>query len=516
MHQSALESPARALVVLTVALLVVTAGLPGGVTGTEGRTAQARTIDDCRTIDEPGEYALGGNVTTDGNCLEVTADGVTIDGNGYTLAGDGSWTAIRVTDADDVTVRNVTLANWSTGVALRGATDARIVGTTVTDANVVGVTVDERSHDATVRDTTIANGSAGLRSSAADTTVAGSTFTNLLGSVVDLRGDDGRVVNNTVRATGGAAVTVTAVDDALVANNSVRNTIGGITVTDSAGVAVRGNTLRDVRGASVRVAGDGEAEPARNRPKPGALSPGVTFVSPVPSGVADDLASVASTGGADGSDAGDGESTRRYVDVTLAPPEPPEPVRIVGNAILDGNGNGIFVTNATSTAVIENTIMRNRDGVRIVGGEDATVRNNSVSENRDDGVQIAGSPDATVRNNTLVNNSDDGLYVVSNGTVVFANVARGNGDDGVDVQGSTLLTLHDNRLLENTDDGLYLRNVVNATVERNDLRHNLDDGIDLRGTTGAVVVDNAICWNEDDDFIERLASEGTVARNNSC
>lgn len=511
MHQPAIESTARAATALAVALLVVTAGVPGIAAGTEGRTDPARPIDGCGTIDEPGEYVLQGNVTAAGNCLDVTADDVSIDGGGHTLAGGGDWIAVTASGVDNLTVRNVTLANWSTGVALRDVSDARIAGTTVADASIVGVSIEDGSRDVTIRNSTLANSSVGVRarSGTSDAAVVGTEFADLLGVGIDLRGDDARVVDSTFSSTGGAAVRATGIEGAVIANNTVRATIGGVSLTESAGVTVRANAFRNVQGVSVRVSGDGEVQQTPTRPKPGYRGVGVVFQPPTPASLFDD-ASTAGT--ADGGETG----PSRYVDVTMAAPEPPEPVRIVGNTITDGNGNGIFVTNATSTTVADNHLVRNRDGVRIAGGGNATVVNNTATANRDDGITLATTAAGTVRNNTLRNNTDDGLYVVSDGAVVLNNTARSNGDDGVDIQNSTLVALRGNHLLYNGDDGLYLRNVVNATVERNVVVRNRDDGVDLRGTTGTVVVNNSVCANDHDDMIQREGAEGNTVENNGC
>lgn len=48
----------------------------------------------CRTIDQPGSYRLAANLTAEGTCLAVSADGVTIDLNGFAIVGNGSGTGI--------------------------------------------------------------------------------------------------------------------------------------------------------------------------------------------------------------------------------------------------------------------------------------------------------------------------------------------------------------------------------------------------------------------------------------
>jgi hypothetical protein len=48
----------------------------------------------CRTIDQPGSYRLATNLADEGNCLVVSAEGVTIDLNGFAIVGNGTGTAI--------------------------------------------------------------------------------------------------------------------------------------------------------------------------------------------------------------------------------------------------------------------------------------------------------------------------------------------------------------------------------------------------------------------------------------
>jgi len=50
--------------------------------------------------------------------IEVLSHDITIDGDGYDLQGDGSSTAIDVKAKDDVTIKDLTISNHSTGIKL--------------------------------------------------------------------------------------------------------------------------------------------------------------------------------------------------------------------------------------------------------------------------------------------------------------------------------------------------------------------------------------------------------------
>jgi hypothetical protein len=47
----------------------------------------------CQTISQPGSYELTDNLTTNGDCLVITADFVTIDLAGFTITGNSNITA---------------------------------------------------------------------------------------------------------------------------------------------------------------------------------------------------------------------------------------------------------------------------------------------------------------------------------------------------------------------------------------------------------------------------------------
>ena len=73
-------------------------------------------------IDEPGSYVLTSNLTvsTTFNCIEISADNVTLDLNGFALVGPGSGSAgsgIYVNDNNNITVMNGTVRDFmSTGI----------------------------------------------------------------------------------------------------------------------------------------------------------------------------------------------------------------------------------------------------------------------------------------------------------------------------------------------------------------------------------------------------------------
>ena len=81
---------------------------------------EAEVIDRCTTITESGEYVLPTDITgSPGDCIEVRADDVTLDGLGNTLISpeSGGSVGINATEVDDLEIRNVGLENWDETVS---------------------------------------------------------------------------------------------------------------------------------------------------------------------------------------------------------------------------------------------------------------------------------------------------------------------------------------------------------------------------------------------------------------
>ncbi|WP_267648092.1 right-handed parallel beta-helix repeat-containing protein [Halolamina litorea] len=247
-------------------------------------------IDDCTVIDEPGSYVLTGNVRNadEDACIEVTVDGVTIDGDGHGIDGvdsDGSVGIAIVAPEDErfesVTVTDVVVTDWGTGIDVDGGEATTLRDVTLRDvvsrSNVdTGIhlvdAAESRVDGARVRD----NGLTGilLEDSGLGNVVTGSTVgdNGAYGIVVFDGGRGTEVRDNTVRRNGrGGIATSNGETGTEISGNVVTlNDGNGISLSDSDAPEVRGNritgndasgvSLADVREGSVaenRVAGNG-------------------------------------------------------------------------------------------------------------------------------------------------------------------------------------------------------------------------------------------------------------------
>lgn len=247
--------------------------LEDGIGQTAGGTTQ---IDSCRAIETPGHYELSGDI--DDNqadaCLHVRSDDVVIDGNGHVVTGagregtNGIWAFNGTLDEhtgeelQNVTIRNVRLTNWGTGIQVgemnpeAGPQGVRIENVTTRDngqgitvrsasGTLVGVTSSNNDADGIntvevadvdIRDVVVrGNGDdgIGLHQETHDTTVenANSTANGAAGIRLGTAGVRGNVVRDShVADNGGPGVRI--------ASDVSNNTLTGSVVENNTGVGV--------------------------------------------------------------------------------------------------------------------------------------------------------------------------------------------------------------------------------------------------------------------------------------
>ncbi len=104
------------------------------------------TGGDCASIGVWDQYSKTCTLTSDldfagSNGIIVSSDGVTLDGNGHSITGSGGYTtggamSIRT----GVTIKNLTIRNFGTGILVQASKNTTITGNTL-DGNTTGINV---------------------------------------------------------------------------------------------------------------------------------------------------------------------------------------------------------------------------------------------------------------------------------------------------------------------------------------------------------------------------------------
>ena len=158
-----------------LALLVAIAAIAVTVPAS-AQTSTATEIDSCTDIEASGAYVLTEDLADSDaeTCIEVRADDVTLNGDGHTIDGMGveDSTGVLVDGFENVTVRDLTVTDWTVGITYRVDAAGTVTDLTAT-ANGLGVSVDDSS-EISLAESALDNNGAGARFSVSD----GNTITD--------------------------------------------------------------------------------------------------------------------------------------------------------------------------------------------------------------------------------------------------------------------------------------------------------------------------------------------------
>ena len=480
------------LTILAIAGVVVTGTMvgPAVVTAQESDT---QTITSCTTITEPGVYTVGNDITnaSASPCIDIESGDVVLDGNGHTLTGDGDGAAVAAIAHEErtqdpygnVTVRDLRVESWDTGVEFVVTQNATVTDVTVTDATV-GVQVGNHSR-----------ARPGYPGYAHGTTVTDSTLTGVDSGVAVEFSDRVEVVDNAVTDYEDVGVRLDVASDSTVRGNDVVAANGsGTAVVVGASISVFGDGTHDNVVASNRIVGgdvevnlDGDLVTrnriVRNDIVRGDISVGESRSAPSHTVVAANSLT-------------DGTITVSFAanvtvedNVLTNPGEAPEESILlwdagqntVRNNTITGANVGIRMENlAEENTVVDNTVTESDVGVRIE--EDSvnnTVEGNSLVNNgngvevllvdsyKDGTNYVRGNDIANNENGLLVEATDQPLVVESNHISDNENgiKVQASGVCSADAEGAELLSVHGNTLADNAAYGVLNgnRDVLNAT-----------------------------------------------------
>ena len=201
------------ITVLAVVMALLVSGTVAVATvqnASAGNTDGSHEISECTTIDEPGEYEVVADITNESTerCIEISADNVTLEGNGHTIDGvNVEGTGVEAY-GDNVTIRNVSVTGFAAGVLMYGPgvdpgtrtlTESRIFG------NDDGVQVG--GPDYVINNTIEDNEGYGVTSVRADTVVVRNNVVVDNGDVgVNLELSSGTLVDNRIAGNAGGGV----------------------------------------------------------------------------------------------------------------------------------------------------------------------------------------------------------------------------------------------------------------------------------------------------------------------
>ncbi len=357
-------------------------------------------------------YTLTGNLTCTGNGLRVGAAGITIDGGGFTITGDGGaddYGIYNLSGYSGVTIRDFdNITNFNYGIYITGGINNNIQNVTANANNFVGIILNSGSGHTVNQSTANNNNSYGILVNCNSNFITNNTANSNLGDLVNGNPNAGIYLN------------INTNSNTLTGNTTDNNSQHGI------GLFLSNNNTLTSNSASGNRVGN---------------------ISNI---------SLLSTGNA--------------IDTTnLVEGKPVYYLSNISDVIYDGVNAGMFNCFSCTNVTIKNTTLatNNNYAIAFKNSTGSVVQNNIIA-NSYCGIFMSGSV-ATISGNS-VSGSDVGL-TVSNGSVVSGNTIFSNklGLSGSGLSGTT--TISNNQFLKN---GVGYTNSATAVFQNNHFFHDLN------------------------------------------
>ena len=187
---------------------------PGGGDCNAANTATPIGVWDAKRLKCTLKFDINGSI-------EITGDGITLDGAKHTLTGDGTGNGVNVVLRTGVTVKNVIVKNFVTGINLEESNGNTLTGNTANSNVERGIELDASNGNTLTRNTANSN-SVGIELVGAD----GNTLTS-----------------NTANSNSIYGILIqSAANNFLQKNTASLNITGGFGLSADTNTALKGNT----------------------------------------------------------------------------------------------------------------------------------------------------------------------------------------------------------------------------------------------------------------------------------
>ena len=123
-------------IVTAIRLATILSALLLALTETSN-ASQPIAINSCTEITTPGNYKLVADLTSESNCITISASNVVLRLNGLTITGSGPntlWSGIRIAAQTNVNIKGPgVITNFAFGVSLNGTDSSEVTDVTATN-----------------------------------------------------------------------------------------------------------------------------------------------------------------------------------------------------------------------------------------------------------------------------------------------------------------------------------------------------------------------------------------------
>jgi len=194
----------------------------------------------CSTLDQAGvTYTLQNDITgIVGNCFNITADDIVLDGNRFTIDGDDTDpdSGVYATGRDNLTIKNFfNITDFDRGIRFSNTNNSLITNNTANSNQLVGIQLDGNSNNNTIiNNTANSNLNWGIEFTGTHTNNNQIINNTANSNSVGIRGVSGsnnnQIINNTANSNSGKGLQFFSSSNNTIINNTVNSNGKGISL----------------------------------------------------------------------------------------------------------------------------------------------------------------------------------------------------------------------------------------------------------------------------------------------
>jgi len=401
-------------------------------------------IKECVDINYPGVYTLYQNLTgnqSDGICIEIKANDVTFDCNGFALNGNvdiNSGYTIGISLSNSVvraTIKNCTIYNYWKGINLPYENNNSIIQDSTVDTTIYSIDIDS-GENFTIFNNVVNN------TTLYPIILVNSANVNLTNNIFErgnkLYHSDVVYVNYTNNSFNSldSALSFSSASNIIIEKNNFASSIGGNSIYLVSGLFEDSTNIQII---SNNISNQGEGI---------SLSPG------------------------------------DYAFGNFS----------IKNNLFNNNTKAMNLVGLSNSFIYNNTINYGRDTNIYLRGSNNTLINDTILNTNQQAIFLSYADQNLISNNTLINISKGILVSNSDYNNLTYNNIFNSSNEGIKITASKFNFISDNYLYNNSY-GIYLMNTNNTSIKNNDLNLNSQAGIYLSTSYSNKINDTNIITN---------------------
>ncbi|MEM5772015.1 MAG: NosD domain-containing protein, partial [Candidatus Aenigmatarchaeota archaeon] len=352
-------------------------------------------INNCQEINSGGEYVLTTNLTNESTCIRITASNVILDGAGYWInrtGGSEDAYGIYVYNVENVTIKNVNVANWTYGIYLNSLSNITLINNTANSNGEVGIYLYSSSNNI-LTNNNINSNNAGiyLCFSSNNTLINNTANSNSLFGIYLYSSSNNILTNNTANSNSlyGIYLYFSSNNNTLTNNNANSNRYYGIILFSSSNNILTNNTMNNNK-YNFGIAGESISHYYQDIDTSNTVDGKPIYYW-----------TNKKYGPNNCKDAEINESTNAGFVALISCDN-----ITVKNLNLIYNSKGILLVNTTNSKISNNNINSNWRGIYLDSSSNNTLTNNIASTNNDTGIYLRSSSNNNIYNNFFNNTNN--------------------------------------------------------------------------------------------------------------